>query len=133
MADKNNCTTALGHILHLAEAALLELNVSNRQDFVDEKDLCVEMGGHGKRQAEVHTRGISFDRRVNELFDPGEGDDVIEPRPDLFSFHSENRTIEKHVLSTGQFGMKTRAHLKQRTDPAIDFRPATCWSSDSSK
>ncbi len=44
------------HILHLAQALLLELGVSHRQDLVHNEDVRFEVGRDGERQPNVHPR-----------------------------------------------------------------------------
>ena len=44
----------LRHVLHLAQALLLELGVADRQHFVHDQDLRVQVRGDGERQADVH-------------------------------------------------------------------------------
>ena len=68
----------LGHVAHLAEALLLELGVADRQHLVDDQDFRLQVRGHGERQPHVHAAGIVLDRRVEELLDLGEGDDLVE-------------------------------------------------------
>ena len=38
----------LGHIVHLAEALLLEFGITDRENFIDDQDLGFEVRGHGK-------------------------------------------------------------------------------------
>ena len=63
----------------LPEAATLELDVADRQHLVDEQDLCLHVGGDGETEAQVHPRRVALDRRVHELLEAGEGDDLVEP------------------------------------------------------
>src|SRR5215467_979336 len=84
------------------------------------------MGSHCKGQTHVHAAAVALDRCIDEAFHLGKGDDVIESRPDLGPAHAEYRAIEKDVLATGQFGMKTGAHLKHARDaPAQHGTPAS--------
>ena len=53
-------------------------DVADREDLVDDQDLGLEMGGHGEGQAHVHAAGVALDRRVEELLDLGELDDLVE-------------------------------------------------------
>ena len=48
VTDEENRSAAFGRILHLPEALLLELGVSDGQDFVYEEDLRFKVGGHGE-------------------------------------------------------------------------------------
>ena len=70
----------VGDVLHLAEALLLELGVADGEHLVDDQDLRLEVRGDGEGQAHVHAAGVALDRRVEELLDLGEGDDLVELR-----------------------------------------------------
>ena len=69
---------SLGHVAHLAQALLLELDVADGQHLVDDQDVGLEVRRDGERQAHVHAAGVALDRRVEELSDLGEGDDLVE-------------------------------------------------------
>ena len=67
-------------------------------------------------------RRIALDRRVEELLDLGEGDDLVELAADLGAGHAEDRAVEIDVLAAGQLGMKAGADLEQARDAAADRR-----------
>ena len=46
MADEQDRPAAVGDLVHLAQAALLERHVAHGEDLVDEQDLGLEMGRH---------------------------------------------------------------------------------------
>ena len=73
----------LRHVVHLAEALLLELRVAHRQHLVDDQDLGLEVRGHRERQPHVHAARVVLHRRVDELLDLGERDDLVELPVDL--------------------------------------------------
>ena len=99
MTDKKNCTPLVRHITHLPETLLLELRVTDRQDFIYNQNLGFKMGSHRKCEAQVHARGISFDRRIYELSDFGEINHLIEFLVDLGGLHSQDRTVHINVLT----------------------------------
>ena len=68
----------LAEVLHPPEAALLELGVADREHLVDEQDLRLEVRGDGEREPHVHAARVALDRRVDELLDAGELDDLVE-------------------------------------------------------
>ena len=74
---------AFGDVLHLAQALLLERGVADGEHFVDDQDLRLQVGGHRESQPHVHPAGVALDRRVEELLDLGEVDDLVELAPDL--------------------------------------------------
>ena len=54
VADKQHRAAAAGDLAHLAEAFLLELGVTNGQDFVDNQDLWIEVRCDCKCEPDVH-------------------------------------------------------------------------------
>ena len=54
VADKQDRPALARHILHLAEAFLLELSVANGEDIVDDEDFRLKVGGHSESQAHIH-------------------------------------------------------------------------------
>ena len=65
---------------------------------------------------------IALDRRVEELLDLGEGDDLVELASDLGPRHAEDGAVEIDVLAAGELGMKAGADLEQARDAALDGR-----------
>ena len=102
----------------LPEALPLELGVADRQHLVDEQDLRLEVGGDREGEPHVHPARVALDRRVDELLDLGELDDLVEPRRDLASAHAEDRAVEEDVLAPGQLGVEAGADLEQAADAA---------------
>ena len=81
MADEEDGAAPAGDVAHLAEALLLERRVADRQHLVDEQDLRLEVRGDRERQAHVHAARVALHRRVDELLDLGERDDLVELAP----------------------------------------------------
>ena len=79
------------------------------------------MRSHRKGEPHVHARGVALDRRIEELLDLREGDDLVELPPDLRPRHAEDRTIEEDVLAARQLRVKARAHLEQARHAAADL------------
>ena len=78
MADKQHGSSCAGDFGHFAKAFFLKLGVADRQDFVDNENLGLEMGGDGEGEAHIHAARIALDRRIEESLDFGEGDDLVE-------------------------------------------------------
>jgi hypothetical protein len=57
-------------LAHSAEATLLEGLVTHGEDLVDQQDLGLEVGGDGKRKANVHAARVALDRDIDEAPDP---------------------------------------------------------------
>ena len=122
MTDEQNRPTAARDLAHSADAPLLECLIADAEHFIDEEDLRLEERGNCESQPHVHAARVPLDRRVDEAFHLGEPDDVVELCPDLATPHSEDRTVQEDVLSTGQLWMKAGSDLEQRTDTPRDYR-----------
>ena len=59
-------------------------------------------------------------RRVDELLDLREADDLGELPLDFGLAHAEDGAVEKNVLAAGEVGMKTGADLEQRSHAAVN-------------
>src|SRR5947207_7295874 len=134
MADEQH-GAALGtrNVVHLADAFLLELGISDSKHLINEKDLRFEMGGDSECQSHIHARRITLNRRVEECLDLCKGDNLVEFFADLIAAHSKDRAVEIDVLAAAQFGMKTCANLKQARDAAAQSDAARRWLSDAAQ
>ena len=61
---------------------------------------------------------VPLHRRVHELGETGELDDLVEPARDLASAHSEDGAVQVRVLEPGQLAVEAGADLEQRADAA---------------
>ena len=101
-------------------ALALETLVADRQHLVDEQHVGLNVGGHGESEAHEHARRVVLDRCVDELFESGEVDDVVEPSLDVLLRESENGAVQKHVLASGEFGMEAGAELEESRQASGD-------------
>src|SRR5206468_999840 len=98
--NKHHGPPASAELLKSAKGALLELCVSDRQDFVDEQDVRLEVGGDSETKAYLHPARVALDGRVEKLLDAGERDDVVELADDLGAPHPEDGSAHEEVLAT---------------------------------
>ena len=84
----------------------------------------LEVGGDREGQPHVHPAGVALHRRVEELLDLGEGDDLVELAVDLTAGHPQDGAVEVDVLAARQFGVEARADLQQAADPSAQLHPA---------
>ena len=70
---------------------------------------------------------IGLDRRVDELAQLGEVDDLVEALLDLALGEAEHDAVDEDVLAAGDLRMKAGAELDQRRDAAVDAH-ACRWS-----
>ena len=129
MADeKYRTSAAFGYFLHLAQTLLLELRIADGEHLVDDQDFRLQMRRHREGEPHLHAAGIALDRRVDELLDPGEVDDLVELSPDLGAAHAEDGAVEIDVLAPGEFGMKAGADFEQAGDAALDGHASFGWA-----
>jgi hypothetical protein len=117
--EKHRAAIGAGDRSHLAEALLLEFRVADREYLVDDQNLGLEMRGDGEGQSDVHAAAEALDGCVEKLLDFGERHDLVEFAADLGTGHAEDRAIDEDVLAASKLGMKSRAHLEQAGDPAV--------------
>ncbi len=112
---------SLRHVPHLAEALLLEVGVADGEHLVDQEDLGLEVRRDRERQPQVHAARVPLDRRVDELLDLRERDDLVELALDLGAAHPQDRAVQVDVLAARQLRMESGPDLEQRSDAAVDL------------
>src|SRR5215475_11446503 len=122
MADEYNSAPFFCDFPHPPHTLLLKSNVSHSQHFIDDKNFRLQMRRDGKCKAHIHPAGIIFNRRVYELFDLGEGNDLIELPIYFGAFHAEDRAVQVDVFPTAQLLMESRAHFEQTADTSVNVR-----------
>ena len=65
------------------------------------------MGCDGKRKPHMHAARVSFDRRIQKLFNFCECHNGVELLIDLAFRHSKDSTIHIDIVSSGQVRVKT--------------------------
>ncbi len=91
------------------------------------------MRGDREGETHVHAARIPFHRRVDELGDLGEGDDLVELAADLGAAHAEDGAVEEDVLAARELGMEAGADLEQRGDAAAQAGAAGGGLGDAGK
>src|SRR5262245_27599169 len=133
MADENDGSPSTTNVLHFANAFILESRIADSQNFINQQNLWLQMGRHGESQSHIHATGIMLNRRVNELFDFGERDDLIKFTAYFAASHSEIRAVQVDVLPSAKFRMETRADFEQASDAAVNVHLAGCRLGDAGK
>jgi hypothetical protein len=65
-----------------------------------------------------------FDRRINELLELCETDNLLKLARNLPLGHPQNSAAEKCVLAACELWMKSCSDFKESTDPPVDFSPS---------
>jgi hypothetical protein len=103
------------------QAFLLEAGVADRQHFVDDQDLGVEVHGGGEGEAQEHTRRIRAHRLLDVALELGEFDDRVEAVADLGGAEPGEDAACNYVLAAAQIAMEAAAEVEQPVDlPVAD-------------
>ena len=78
VADEHDRAPVAAELVDLLGAPALEALVADREHLVDQQHLGLDVGGDGEAEPHEHARRVVLDRRVDELLEPGELDDVVE-------------------------------------------------------
>ena len=116
-------------LAELVEALVREALVADREHFVDEQDIGIDVNRHGKPEPHVHAGRVRLDRRVDEFLQLGELDDLVEPPGDFALGQAEHDAVDEDVLAARDFRMKSGAQLDERRDAPFDLHgPASSAS-----
>ena len=78
VGDEQDGDAARAQLVHLAHAALAEIDVAHGQRFIHQQNFGIHIDGHGEGQPHHHAARIRLDRLVDEVADFGEGFDVAD-------------------------------------------------------
>src|SRR5215467_2417039 len=81
--EKYGAAVASRCIVQPRQRFTLESDVADRENLVNDENLWLQKGCYRECQAHIHSGGIALDRCINELFDFGEGHDLVELPGDL--------------------------------------------------
>ena len=112
----------------LVEAFDLEPLVTDGENLVHEQDVGFEVGRDRKPQANRHTGAIGLDRRVDELGDPGECDDLVEALVDLAPRDPQDGRVDVDVLAAGQDRTESGPERDQGLHAPPDGHAPLVWS-----
>ena len=123
MRNKKDCPAAATEPIHGVEAFALKARVAYSQNLINDEDIGIEMGGHGKAQAQAHAGRVALDRCIQELCHAGKFNHRVQLGGDLAVFHAQYGAVQIDVLTASEFFMKARAHFEKRSDAArhVDF------------
>ena len=117
---EQDCLPAAPELGELVEALVGESLVADREHLVHEQHVGIDVNRHGEPEPHVHAGRVRLHRRVDELAQLGELDDLVEALLDLALGQPEHDAVDEHVLAAGDFRVKAGAELDERRDAALD-------------
>src|SRR5580704_8529112 len=100
--------------MNLPHAALAEIDIADRERFVHQQDLGVDVNRYCERETNCHATGVGFNRLVHKVADLSELFDLVELRIDLAPGKTEDRGIHVDIVSPAELWVETRAKFEQR-------------------
>ena len=83
VGDEQDGLAAAPELRELVEALVREALVADGEHLVDQQHVGIDVNRHGEAQPHVHARRVGLDRRIDEVLELGELDDLVEPLADL--------------------------------------------------
>ena len=83
MGHEQHRLAAPAELAELVEALVGEALVADRQHLVDQQHVGIDVDGDGEAEPHVHAGRVGLHRRVDELLELGELDDLVEAPRDL--------------------------------------------------
>ncbi len=99
------------------EALPLERLVTDGEDLVEQEDVGVEERRDREAEPHGHPGRVRPHRTVDRVLELGEGDDLVEPLPDVGPAQPLDRAVQEDVLAPGEVEVEPRAELEERADP----------------
>src|SRR5207244_4183966 len=96
----------------------LKCQIADRQHFVEEQDIGLQMGGDGETEPQVHSGRIALDRNFQKLAQTGKFDDAIQLARDLRAAHAQDGSAEIDVFAARQLIVESGTDLDQRRQPS---------------
>ena len=118
--DENYCSPGTLQVADALKALGLERSVADRQNFVEQEYIGVEVRGDGEAEAHVHPRREAFDGRVEKLTDARELDDAVELLGYPASAHAEYRAVQINVLAPGQLRVEAGADFDEGGEATVN-------------
>ena len=119
--DKEDSDSFGPEFVDFSHAPLAEIDVSNGEGFVDQKDFGIDMDGHSEGQADGHSCGICFYRLVDKGPNFGKSFDFLVTLVNLFGRETENGRVEIHIVAPGEFGVESGPQFQQGGDASVNF------------
>src|SRR5437868_782535 len=98
---------------HAVDALRLKICIADREHFVEQKNISLELRCNCKSQSQIHSGGIALDGCIDKRSHASKLNDARKLGSDLGASHAKQRTVQINVFASGQLGMKSRCHFDQ--------------------
>ena len=89
-----------------------EAFVADGEYLVDEQDVRVDVDRDGEAEPHVHPGRVGLDRRVDEVLQLGELDDLVEAARDFLLRQPEHDAVDEDVLAAGDLRDESRRRAR---------------------
>src|SRR2546430_262563 len=117
--DEHNRLLRCAELADLREALVLEVLVTDRQHFVHQENVRLQVHGDRETETHIHAARVGLHRRIEEAADIGELLDGRHRAVHLLARETEERAIEVCVLAAAKVRVESRADLKKRGDATV--------------
>ena len=124
MRHQQDRLPAPAELSELVEALVREAFVADREHLVDEQHVGIDVDCHRESEAHVHPGRIGLHRRIDELAQLGEVDDLVEAILDLALGQAEHDAVDEDVLAPGNLRVEAGSQLDERRYPSLDLHRA---------
>ncbi len=131
--NQNRPALRARNFIHLPKALLLKVAIADGENLINNEDFRLQMRGHRKRQAYIHSAAVVFDSCIQKFFYFGKRDDRVELVADLTLRHPEDGAVEKDILPPCQLRMEACANFEQARNASLDSDLAVAWLGNSTE
>ena len=122
MRDEQDRLAAAAELGELVEALVREALVADREHLVDQQHVRDRRDRDGEAEPHVHARRVRLDRRVDEVLQLGELDDLVEAAlRSRASSQAEHDAVDEDVLAAGDL----RDGSPAPSSISAEMRPST--------
>lgn len=118
--DEEHRLPGFAKILHPVKRLALEIDVADRQGFVNDQHVRIDMDRRSEGQPHQHSGRIGLDRLIDEALQLGEADDHVHPAPHLLLAEAQDLSAQQDVFAPGVFGVEATPQFEQRGHAPFD-------------
>lgn len=130
MRDKKNRDAARAQLVNFTEAALPEIDVADRESFIDQQDFGIDVDRHRECEPDHHAARIGLHRLMDEIADFREFRDVGEFMIHCLRGDAQDRGVQIDVIAARKFRIESGAQFEESRHPSADFHAARAGLQD---